>query len=509
MLAQKQMLLVLDNCEHVLGAAARLVSRIERECPGVVVLATSREGMAIDGEQLIALPPLETGKPERRYRATDAHRRRQPVRRAGPSSQGGFRLTSHNARAVVEICQRLDGVPLAIELAAARVIALSPADWLVASTAGSRCWPVAAAAPSSATRRLRAAIDWSYELLDPAEQRLLARMSVFSGGCTLEAIEEICSGDTVEREDVMDFVTGLVARSLVVAEDSVAGTRYRLLETIRQYGEEKLAASGELDALLLAHAHFYADLSARAAQHYYGPDQLTWASRINVERDNTRAALATAIDTADAAMAVRMLANHPHHHGYGGTGEVFEIPSWGAVIDMPGAPEEPGYPRVLMAAAWQAYLRGDYDQADGLRRQAVDSDTPLANTTGRPRVEVDACNLTAMASLAAGDYATAVTAYKRGAELAAADGYPGLAAINIAIGVNTALLGGGEIQNSTEDAEEALRLARRSGMHAAIVISLNSLALTLVDDDPRRSRALLRKVTTAAQPLVSRARLEC
>ena len=233
---------MLDNCEHVLGAVARLVSRIERKCPSVVVLATSREGLAIDGEQMLALPPLEAGAARRRHRATAytptpsalfVERARQV--------KADFALTDNNSRAVVEICQRLDGVPLAIELAAARVMALSPAE-LVRRL--DRRFQVLAGGRRGAVERhatLRAAIDWSYDLLDTAEQRLLARMAVFSGGCTLEAIEEICSGDPVERDDVMDLVAGLVARSLVVAEDGDAGTRYRLLETIRQYGEERLA----------------------------------------------------------------------------------------------------------------------------------------------------------------------------------------------------------------------------------------------------------------------------
>ena len=202
MLAHKQLLLVLDNCEHVLGAVARLVSRIERECPGVVVLATSREGLAIDGEQLIALPPLEAGAAGDdidRLVQTDAvslfvERARQV--------KADFALTENNSRAVVEICQRLDGVPLAIELAAARVIALSPAELLRRLD---RRFQLLAGGRRGAVERhatLRAAIDWSYDLLDPAEQRLLARMAVFSGGCTLEAIEEICSGDPVDRDDV-------------------------------------------------------------------------------------------------------------------------------------------------------------------------------------------------------------------------------------------------------------------------------------------------------------------
>ena len=176
-----------------------------------------------------------------------------------------------------------------------------------------------------------------------------------------------------------------------------------------------------------------------------GLTNLSGPEQINVERDNIRVALATAIDTDNASLAVQLVANHPHHHGYGGMGEVFEIPA-SVVIDLNDARAEPGYPRVLIAAAWHAYLRGDYARSDELRRQALAADRPLPNTERRPRIELDECNLTAMVSLAAGDYAGALTAYRRGAELATADGYPGLAAINLAVCVNTALLGGGGYQ---------------------------------------------------------------
>jgi predicted ATPase/class 3 adenylate cyclase len=310
-LAQKQLLLVLDNCEHLLGSAARLVTRIERDCSGVVVLATSREGMAIDGEQLIALPPLEAGEPDEDIeRVVDTDAVCLFVERAR-HVKADFALTAGNARAVVEVCQRLDGVPLAIELAAARVIALSPAE-LVRRL--DRRFRVLAGGRRGAVERhatLRAAIDWSYELLGVAEQRLLARLAVFSGGSTLEAIEEICSGDPVEREAAMDLVTGLVSRSLVVAEHHDLGTRYRLLETIRQYGEERLAEWGETDTLRIRHARFYAALLERAAEHLWGPEQLAWASQVNRERDNIRSAIANAIEADNAALVVRLVANHP------------------------------------------------------------------------------------------------------------------------------------------------------------------------------------------------------
>jgi predicted ATPase/class 3 adenylate cyclase len=491
-LAQKQLLLVLDNCEHLLGSVARLVTRIERECPGVVVLATSREGMAIEGEQLIALPPLEAGEPDEdleRLVHTDAvclfvERARRV--------KAEFALTDSNARAVVEACQRLDGVPLAIELAAARVIALNPAE-LVRRL--DRRFQVLAGGRRGAVERhatLRAAIDWSYELLGAAEQRLLARMAVFSGGATLEATEEICSGDPVEREAIIDLVTGLVARSLVVAEDHVTGTRYRLLETIRQYGEERLAEWGETETLWIRHARFYAALSTRAAKRFYGPEQLVWGRQVNLERDNIRSALANAIDADDAALAVQLVADHPHRLSTSASpiGEAFPLPA-SRVLDMAGAPQQRGYPRVLMVAAWHALYSGGNDIADKLCRQALEATRSLLTPLPGPRIESDACALQAQRSLSAGAYADAVSSYTRAAELANADGYPGLAAVYLAYGVSTALLGGGGVEQATAQAEESVALARRSGMPGAIVQSLNALALTLVDHDPVRAKALL------------------
>jgi predicted ATPase/class 3 adenylate cyclase len=491
-LAQKQLLLVLDNCEHLLGSVARLVTRIERACPGVVVLATSREGMAIEGEQLIALPPLDVGEPgEDIERLVDTDAVSLFVDRAR-HVKADFTLTQGNAVAVVQVCQRLDGVPLAIELAAARVIALSPAELLRRLD---RRFQVLAGGRRGAVERhatLRAAIDWSYELLGAAEQRLLARLAVFSGGCTLEAIEEVCSGDPVEREAAMDLVTGLVARSLVVAEDHDLGTRYRLLETIRQYGEERLAEWGETETLRIRHANFYAGLSARAAKRYHGPEQVACYRQVNLERDNIRSALANAIDAGDAVLAVQLAADQLQDRGVSAIGEVVLVPA-SRVLDLAGAAHEPGYPRVLILAAYHALYSGDYDIADGLCRQALDAEQRLRTPLQGPGIEMDVCALHAQASLSAGAYADAIAAYTRAAELASVDGYPGLAAIYLAYSVNSALLGGGGIEQATAKAEESVALARRSGMPAAIVLSLNALALTLVEHDPARARAVLRE----------------
>jgi predicted ATPase len=491
-LAQERMLLILDNCEHLLATVARLVARIERSCPGVVVLATSREGMAVEGEQLIALPPLEAGEPSgdmERLVHTEAVR--LFVERAR-LVKADFALTDANARAVVEVCQRLDGVPLAIELAAARIIALSPAE--LAKRLDRRFQLLAGGRRGAVERHatLRAAIDWSYELLSAAEQRLLARMAVFSGGCTLEAIEEICSGDPVERDEVLDLVTGLVARSLVIAEDHGIGTRYRLLETIRQYGEERLGDCGESEALTISHARFFATLSERAAARSYGPEHLAWAKIVKFERDNIRVALANAIDTGDAALAVPLVANHPHRQSANASpiGEVFSVPA-SRVLNLAGAREQRDYPRVLIVAAYDARDSCDYDQVDALCQQALVAERNLRTPMPGPPIEMDACTLQAEAAISAGAYAEGVAAYTRASELAGEAGYPGPAAIYLGYSVTATLLGGGDARLVVGTAEKAMALARQSGMPGAIVLSLNALALALVDHAPERARALL------------------
>jgi predicted ATPase len=492
-LAQSQLLLLLDNCEHLLGPVARLVARIERECAAAVVLATSREGMAIDGEQLIALPPLAVGDPDADMESllqTDAIS--LFIERAR-HVKADFTVTPDNARAIAEVCRRLDGVALAIELAAARVIVMSPAEL---ATRLDRRFQVLAGARRGAVERhttLRAAIDWSYDLLSEPEQRLLARLAVFSGGCTLDAIERICGGNGVERENVVEVVASLVARSLLVAESHVEGTRYRLLETIRQYSEERLAEFGETVLHLIRHAEFYTDLSTCATENSYGPEQLVWARRIKVEYDNIRSALSYAVDSGNAALAVRIVASQPHQEkAEGPTGEVLRLDA-GPVLALPGAAVEIGYPSVLLSAAYNLQATGRWDRVEELCAQAVDAEKHLGGSNRTHRIEMDVRSLQAQRALAGGEYAEAVAKYNQAAELASVDGYAGLAAVFLAYGVQCAELGGIGTEETIETAETAVALARRSGMPGAIVLSLNALALSLVEKDASRARIVLRE----------------
>ena len=395
---------------------------------------------------------------------------------------------------MVEVCQRLDGVPLAIELAAARLIALSPADLLMRLN---RRFKVLAGGRRGAVGRhatLRAAIDWSYELLDPAEQALLARLSVFSGGCTLEAVEQVCSGGAVDREDVIDLVTSLVSRSLVTADESGASTRFRLLETIREYGEERLAERGETEELLKAHARYFVDLCGRAAENFYGPAQLVWARRLNLERDNLRAALANAIDLGDTQLAVALVVDYPHRHHQGATpmGDALVVPA-AQVVNLAGAADEEGYPRALTVAAFEAGTNGDYRKSEEFCSLAVRSVESRPVAQRDPRVEIDANAARSQIYLAEGAYGEAAVAYWRAAHVAESQDFIGLSAVFHAYGATSALIGNIGHPDTAAHARSAVTLARASGMPGAIVVSLNALALTLADEDPIQARALLQE----------------
>jgi len=293
-LKPKRMLVVLDNCEHVLSATAELVQTLLRACPGLRVLATSQEPLGVAGEATYRVPSLSM--PDLHHlpppeRLTEFESIGLFVDRAA-LSQPGFALTAANAAAVAQICARLDGIPLAIELAAARVkvlsveeIAVRLGDRFRLLTAGSRTAP-----PRHQT--LRAALDWSYDLLADQERMLLRRLSVFMGGWTLPAAEAICSGDSGESSAVLDVLTRLVDRSFVIVGTPVGkDSWYRLLETVRLYAREKLSAAGEEETVRRRHRDWYLEFAEQAEHELQGPALQAWLERMEAEHDNIRAAL--------------------------------------------------------------------------------------------------------------------------------------------------------------------------------------------------------------------------
>jgi predicted ATPase/class 3 adenylate cyclase len=306
-LRTRQALLILDNCEHVIGAVARLANALLRGCPGLRMLATSRESLGVAGERLY--PVRSLALPENaatlraagvlEFEAVDLFRER--ARAADPA----FEITDGNAAAVVEICQRLDGIPLAIELAAARVRALSPAqiaerldDRFRLLTGGSRT-----AMPRHQT--LRAAIDWSFDLLPDSERLVLWRLSAFSGAFSLEAAEAVCVGPDVASDEITDHVTRLVEKSLVNRQ----GDRYRLLETVRGYARERSLEAGEAAAAHERHRDWYREFVRRAAPAFFrGPESGAMLDALEAEHDNLRSALSWSLGQPGGATAALELA---------------------------------------------------------------------------------------------------------------------------------------------------------------------------------------------------------
>ncbi|HQR12382.1 MAG TPA: tetratricopeptide repeat protein [Casimicrobiaceae bacterium] len=305
-LASRRLLLVLDNCEHLVDACARLADAVLRVAPGVRIIASSREPLNIAGEQTYMLPPLAVPGTGSRIEVAARSEAVQLFVERARLRQPAFALTERNAQAVAELCTRLDGIPLALELAAARVGVL-PVDRIVERlgdrfrllTGGSRT-----ALPRQQT--LRALIDWSYDLLGSREKRLFARLSVFASGWTLDAAEAVCSGPDIARDEVLDLLTGLVDKSLVVQD--AQHERFRMLETLRDYARDRLLEFGDDEATRSRHCACFVTFAEGAEPHLEGgPEQPEWLARLDLEHENIRSGLAWSTARPDRAeSALRM-----------------------------------------------------------------------------------------------------------------------------------------------------------------------------------------------------------
>jgi len=310
-LAGKRMVIVLDNCEHVIDAAARLVDRALAGAPGVRVLATSREALGITGEALCPVPSLPLPPPGVGPVDALGHASVRLLADRAAAVRPGFAVDDENVAQVVAICRALDGIPLAIELAAARLRSLTPAQ--VADRLGDRFRLLTGGSRAALPRHrtLRAVVDWSWELLDDAERAVLRRLSVFAGGATPDAAIRICADDdpsgAVSPDEVIDVVAALIDKSLVIA-DGDAEVRYRLLETVRAYSAERIEEAGERDRIRSAHAAYFVELAERAEPELRRADQMFWSERLATERDNCNAAFRHAIDTRDVATGLRLVA---------------------------------------------------------------------------------------------------------------------------------------------------------------------------------------------------------
>jgi predicted ATPase/DNA-binding CsgD family transcriptional regulator/class 3 adenylate cyclase len=372
-LRSKSLLLLLDNCEHLLSACANLSDALLRECSTLRILATSQEPLGIAGELICPVPSLslpDLAQPPAVEHLVEYDSVRLFVERAA-FSRPGFALTSSNAAAVMQVCHRLDGMPLAIELAAARVKALTVEqiaarlqDRFRLLTGGGRT-----ALPRHQT--LRAVMDWSHDLLSDQERALLRRLSVFAGGWTLEGAESICAGAGLEESGILGLLTRLIDRSLVAVDTHGHEARYRLLETVRQYSRDRLLEVGEATEVRKRHRDWYLGLAERADPELRGPAQDAWLKRLEAEHDNLRAALElSCMDSGDRAMAFRLAGAlywfwFIHGHWNEGRGWLE------GVLSRNGDIRERPVPRVLMGAAHLARQQGDYERATVLSERGL------------------------------------------------------------------------------------------------------------------------------------------
>ncbi len=308
-LRSKKILLVLDCCEHLLDASAQLAENLLKSCPDLKILATSREVLGISGERVFQVPTMASPDPDRvrpsEMLAFDAVR--LFVERA-ETLKPDFGLTDQNALAIGQLCHGLDGIPLAIELAAARVQVLKVEqitarldDRFRLLTGGSRT-----ALPRHQT--LRATIDWSYDLLSASERKMLQRLSIFTGGWSAASAEVVCAGGEIHKEDVLDLLSYLSSKSLVLAERKPGEqVRYRMLETIREYSREKLLDFGEEVAVRDRHLDYFVMFAEEAEPELFKPDQVSWLNKLETEHENLRAAAAWSLEQKAATPALRLV----------------------------------------------------------------------------------------------------------------------------------------------------------------------------------------------------------
>lgn len=490
-LAQGRTLLVLDNCEHLTGSCADLAAAIIPSCEGLRLLLTSREPLALQGEARWSVPPLslpEDGRLPPLEKLADYAAVRLFLTR-GRAVRPDFALTEENAWAIAHICRGLDGLPLALEMAAARMSTLSVHE--IAHRLGDRFRLLRGETRATPPRHqtMRAAIDWSWDLLADPERSLLARLSIFAGGWTLAAAEMVAAGGAIQVDAILDLLAGLIRKSMIRMEEHGAEARYAILQIVRQYAGERLAASGEEAELRARHRAWCRHEAEQAERALQGPDQAQWLARLEREHDNFRAALATADqDVASSSGDGEAPAGGHTDLRLAAAlwrfwllrGHLTEGRRWleAALLQNPTpADDTPGPHRVLRARALfgagaLAGAQGDYEREETLYRASL----ALWRAEGDRRGE-------ALALKGLGD-----VAYDRGEVPQARSLYEESLALRRAIGdsdgiaegllrLGNVACGQGNYERAAEMLSESVRLWRRIGNRSQTAAALNSLGV--------------------------------
>jgi non-specific serine/threonine protein kinase len=372
-LQTKKLLVVLDNCEHLIDACARLVETLLGACPDLRVLATSREALGVSGEVTWRVPSLSLPEHENLtdVKQLTCYESVQLFIDRACCRDPAFVLSPQNAPAVAKICKRLDGIPLAIELAAARVGALSVEQIALRLTDSLKLLSAGRRTASKRHRTLKGTLDWSYELLSAPERKMFCRLSVFAGGWTLEAAEAVVAGSGIEKEDVLDHLLRLVDKSMVAAEATVDGeVRYRLLEPVRQYGRECFKESGEADAVLNRHATYFFALAQKAEPELRKAQQEAWAEQLKREYENLRAALSWVIASGQEDLALQFtkaLGPFWYLRGFLREGQRWLKAALANKVAIPASIRAKG----LSTSAFIAFHQGDYERTIALCEEVL------------------------------------------------------------------------------------------------------------------------------------------
>jgi predicted ATPase/DNA-binding CsgD family transcriptional regulator len=491
-LRSKKMLLVLDNCEHLIGACAELAEALLRSCSELRILVTSRESLGITGEVTWPVPPLSL--PDIR-RLPDVESplpyesARLFVERA-VAVKPTFELTEQNVLSVVQICYRLDGIPLALELAAARTRVLSVDE--ISERLDDRFRLLAAGGRTVMSRHktLRATMDWSHELLSVQERNLFQRLSVFAGGFTLGAAEAVCAGEGLEWDEVLGLLSRLVDKSLVTVRENGGQTRYRLLETVRQYGREKLDGSEEGAGVGLRHATFFVRFAEEAERELDGPDQTRWLAFLEADHDNFRAALSWSLgEEGDVGLGVRLAAAlWPFWFA---RGYLSEGRRWleSAITRSAHAPTL-ARAKALNGAGSIATFQDEYEAAKALIKEGLALNRELGDKEG---IASSLANLCGVAMLGQRDDIPVLAALEEAKELR-----PEIedrrTVGNLLILEGRVALAQGDLERAVELGEESLTMYREARDAYGIVMCLLHIAfVTLARGDYEKTAAQLRE----------------
>src|SRR5215216_1628701 len=515
-LGDKELLLVVDNCEHLVRAAAQLVDALLDQCPRLRILATSREPLGVGGEVLWRVPPLSL--PDAYGGGTDGEfdrgstleslMRYESVRLFVDRARlrlPDFGLTQENADAVARLCRKLDGIPLAIELATARMGALAVEQVAQRLEVSLDVLKGASRTAEGRQQTLRATLDWSHNLLSEAERAFFKRLSVFAGGWALEAAEAVCSGGAIEEDSVLDLLGGLVDKSLVVAGTTTGGAvRYRMLEPIRQYAREKLEESGEAEEVQGWHAAFFIAVAEEAELELARPQQRLWVERLEGEYDNLREALSWIFEQGEADLGLRFSGSLWRF--WFAQGYLSEGIRWleQALAGSDPTPS-PARVKVLEGMGWLTQFQGDFERAEA----AYDQMLMLSRELGDEGNTATALNSLAGMAVARGDDERATALLEENMAVV-----QGLDERNTATMLkryhvltlmgHVALHGEGDHARGADLWEESLEIAREVGDVLRAGLTLCSLAYAAVLwGDNQRGKALSEESLTIAHGLGS------